>query len=265
MGGGSTPTSQTTTVNDPARDALYSTALPFFQQFAAGPTPQLPANSVAPFDPAQVSGQNQVLDAAAGAQKNLATEGANTASFLSGDVLHPGSNPALGEYMAAADLPIAQNLTENVLPAVRSAATQAGQFGSSRQGIAEGLATKGTQQAIGATNASIANSGYDAGLKALTQNLALLPQTQAAQTTPGLTTSGVGDVRQALTQALLNQSNQQQLYPQISPLLMGQAIAGGANSFQPSGSTTTASNPQQNPFLTALGIGSTAASFLPFL
>lgn len=260
MGGGSQPTTQTTTISDPERDKLYKLALPFFQEFAAGGPPSLPKNTIAGFNTAQRTGQNEVLRAAKGAESNLAAEGANASKFLSGAVLSPDSNPALKQWMAAADLPLEQNLTQNVLPNVRGQATAAGQFGGSRQGIAEGLATQGTQQAVGSTNANIANQGYLAGLNAFTQNLALLPQTMQAQTIPGLTTSGVGDVRQAMTQALLNQKNQQQLYPEIAPLLMGEAISGAGNSFQPQGSTTTASVPQQNPLLAGIGAGASGLS-----
>jgi hypothetical protein len=230
-------------------------ALPFLQQAAANP-PQLPTGpTVAPFDPSQVAGQEKVLGAAAGPQQDLATQGAQTSQFLSGDVLKPESNPALASYMDAAVKPLYQNLTESTLPAIRSAAESAGPFGGSRQGIAEGLAAGRTAQAAGATTAQIANQGYQGGLDALVKNLGLLPNTIQAQLAPGISTSGVGDVRQQMVQALLNDTNLRETYPQLLPLLMGQTLAGIGASFQPTGSSTTGTASAANPLLQGAGLG----------
>jgi hypothetical protein len=255
MGGGSTPATSTTTVNNPGQQELYQTAMPFLRQFAANP-PSLPSGgTVAGFDPSQVAGQEGVLSAAAGPQTDLASEGAATSGFLSGDVLHPGSNPALQETINAATLPIEQQLTSSTLPAIRSGAQGAGQFGSSRQGIAEGLASRGASQAIGATSAGIANQGYQSGLDAMVKNLGLLPQTIQAQLAPSLATSGVGDVRQQMAQQLLSEKNLYEQYPQLLPLLMGQSIAGIGSGMQPSGTTTVGTSSQPNSLMQGLGLG----------
>lgn len=256
MGGGSTtPATSTTTVNNPQQQELYGLAMPFLKQFAQAP-PSMPTGpTVAPFDPAQTAGQEQVLGAAAGPQQNLADIGSSNAQFLSGDVLSPESNPALKQYMETATQPIWQGLTEQALPAIRGEAIKSGGFGGSRQGIAEGLATGRAAQAAGNVTADIANKGYAGGLEALVKNLALLPQTQQAQLAPGLSTSGVGDVRQSMAQKLMGDVNLRELYPQLLPLLMGQSIAGIGSGMAPSGTTTTGTSSQGDPLMQGLGLG----------
>lgn len=278
MSGGSTPSTSTTTVNNPGQQELIQLGLPFLRQFAANP-PNLPSGgTVAPFDPAQTAGQEGVLSATApgGVASSLAGTGAGAQGFLtSGAALSPDSNPALQQTIDAATKPIQQNLTESTLPAIRSGATGSGQFGGSRQGIAEGLASGRASQAIGATSAGIANQGYQSGLDAMTKGLALLPQSLQAQLFPSLATSGVGDVRQQQTQALMGQSNLYEQYPQLLPLLLGQTFAGIGAGIPAQGSTTTGTSSQASPLMQGLGLGisglgalgggSGIAALLPFL
>lgn len=269
MGSSSQPSTSTTTVQNPGQDKLINLGIPFLQQFAANP-PNLPsAGTVAPFDPAQTAGQEDILGAAApgGSQQTLANTAAGGANFLgSGAALDPSTNPALQDTINAATLPIQQNLTESTLPAVRSAATQTGQFGSSRQGIAEGLAAGRASQAEGATAAGIANQGYQSGLDAMIKNLALIPQTQQAQLAPGLATSGVGDVRQSMSQQLLGEKNLYEQYPQLLPLLLGQSFIGTGAAIPAQGSTTTGTSSGGNTGLQAAGLGIQGLGMLlPFL
>ena len=159
-----------------------------------------------------------------------------------------------------------RNLTESTLPAIRSGATGSGQFGGTRQGIAEGLASGRASQAIGATSAGIANQGYQTGIDAMTKSLALLPQTQQAQLAPALATSGVGDVRQNMSQQLLGEQNLYEQYPQLLPLLLGQTFTGLGASIPAQGSTTTGTASRGNPLLQGVGTGISAlAALAPFL
>ncbi len=76
------------------------------------------------------------------------------------------NNPYIGQYMDAATRPLQQQLDNQTMPGIRSGYTGAGQYGSSRQGISEGLARGMTNQAIGDTRATIANNAYGQGLGA---------------------------------------------------------------------------------------------------
>lgn len=253
--GSPTPSSSTTTTQNPGQQELYKLGLPLLKQAAANP-PQLPTGPLqAGFDPAQVQGQEDVLKAASGPQTELARAGAGTAEFLSGDVLSPDSNPALKGYMDAAVKPLYQNLTESTLPAIRNASAAVTPFGGTRQGIAEGLAAGRTAQAAGATTAQIANQGYQGGLDALVKNLGLLPGTIQSQLAPGISTSGVGDIRQALAQAGISEANLREQYPQLLPLLMGQTLTGIGGGIQPTGTTTTGVASAASPLTQGLGLG----------
>jgi len=75
------------------------------------------------------------------------------------------SNPYTQSYMDAATRPLQNQLDLFTQPGIRSDARQSGQFGGTRQGIAEGVATGLTNQAIGDTRANIANNAYNMQLQ----------------------------------------------------------------------------------------------------
>jgi hypothetical protein len=136
-------------VNIP-RSALQSGQLP-------GDVPRGPAGGGAPGAPGGAPG-------GAPAPGGGVAPGMSTGDFLTRGALDPANNPALQSYMAAATRPISENLLYNVLPNVRSGAAGAGQYGSSRQGIAEALAANKAFQEMGDVSANIANQGYQTGL-----------------------------------------------------------------------------------------------------
>lgn len=259
FGGDSEPQRQTTEVKlTPEQRRVQKLALPYIEQFAQQGISAPTTSQVAGFDPAQIAGQNLALSAAGGGQTDIANLGAQTADFLSGDVLNPATNPALQGAIDASIAPLYDQLTQTVLPNIRGESALVGQFGGSRQGVAEGLAAQATQRAAGETASRVANENYQAGLDALVKNQVLLPQTSALQLTPALTTAGVGDVRQALQQALLSEQVSNQNFEQLAPLLVGQELA-AISAGLPGGSTvTTATTPQPDPFAQLLGIGATA-------
>lgn len=90
-------------------------------------------------------------------------------------MLNPDSNPYLGRYADAMARPIMQNLTESILPAIRSDAIGSGGYGGSRQGIAEGIAARGAAQAIGDRTAGLYSNAYGQGLNAMQGAAGMLP------------------------------------------------------------------------------------------
>lgn len=252
--GGSTPQTQRTEVTlSPEQRSLLGLAMPFAQQFAANP-PGVPTSSTVPgFDPSQTAGQNLVLGAVP-AQQRLAASGEQASNFLtSGDVLTPDANPALRATIDASVRPIYDQLTARALPAIRGEGRAAGQFGGSRQGVAEGQAIKGASQAAGDTSAKVATAGYNAGLDAFVKGLGLLPQTQQLQLAPGLTTSAVGDVRQNLLREQMAETASREMLPQLMPLMTARELVGLLGAIPGGSTTTTASTAKQNPFLAGAG------------
>jgi len=257
-----TTTNVTETKLTEEQQALVDLAMPRLKEFAANPPQWPPFSQVAGFDPLQTQGQEQALGAVP-AQQTLANIGGVGQGFLSsGAALFPETNPALRGTIEAAIRPISETLLTDTLPGIRSEFVNAGQYGGSRQGIAEGLAFRGAEQAAADAASKIASENYQAGLGEMTKSLGLLPQTIGAQVQPALTTSGVGDVRQALAQALLSEQGAKYNYEQLLPYLIGSdliSLSGGV----PGGSTvSTATAPGPSPLSTALGIATLGATLL---
>lgn len=256
MGGSTTPVSQTTRVErDPNAERLMNLAYPGLESFVTQP-PQLPGFSgVAGFDPLQTQGQEQVLGANS-AQQGVVSGAANATNRLtSGELLTPDANPALRATIDASTRPIIDDLLTKALPSIRGEAVTTGNYGGTRQGVAEGLATGRAAQAVGDTAAKVATTGYGQGLDALQRGIALAPSTASAQLIPGLATSGVGDVRQALQQALLGEQTGRFNYEQLLPFLAAKDVAGIAQGIPNIGATTTGTAAAPNPLLQGLGLG----------
>lgn len=119
---------------------------------------------------------------------------------------------------------LTQNLQNNLLPTIANTAIQSGGFGGGRQGVAQGLALQGTQQAFQQGSADIMNNAYNQA-----QQAALGGGQLAMQNALG----GVG---------ALGQLQQQQL----APLMSLAQILGSPTVLQSSkskgGSSSTSSN-----------------------
>lgn len=236
---GSSSTAQN--ILTPEQQQLMGLVMPGVQQFNAFVPQRYQGPTIANFDPSQTRGQNLALDAA-GAQGGLAKSAADTANYwMSGNVWDPANNTGLTGAIDAATRPIGQMLTETALPALRGEAVTTGNFGSSRQGIAEGLASGRASQAVGDTAAKITQAEYETNVNAQLRAMGMLPQVQQAQLAPAVTTSGVGDVRQAMAQAQLGegvQNFQLDQMLQIAPFLKSQEILAMLQGL-PGGGTTT--------------------------
>lgn len=169
-----------------AKQLLGQPALGPLQDEAIGRSADVSRN----FNPGQYdylsnSGLNAANRAYGGARVNLGM-GSNTLKFL-GDpnILSPDSNPFLARYAAALSRPVIQNLTERILPSIRSGAIDAGQYGSSRQGIAEGIASRGATDSIADATAGLYSGAYGQGLDAMKSAAGLAPAYASANTNIG--------------------------------------------------------------------------------
>lgn len=236
--------SKTTTTNkfemSPEQRRLLEPTIPIALNYLKNP-PKLPGYSqIAGFNPNQTAAQNMLLGQVVPGQQEFAGNIQDANQFLlSPDILDPNTNPALAQWMQAATRPLEQSLMETVLPGVRGEAITAGQFGGSRQGIAEGLATGRTMQAMGDVSANIANQGYQSGLDAMARGLALSPQTMQAMAQPALTQGAVGDVQRNMEQMLLQEQWYKDMYAQMAPFLAAQEVAAMAQGFPGGTSTAT--------------------------
>lgn len=140
--------------------------------------------------------QQQLLNDLIGGTAGLTAQGLN--SLQAGLGPYDPNNPALTAAIDAASGDVTRNLERNILPAVGTAATQAGSFGGSRQGIAEGLALSDANQQISdmATQMRLADmQGFQDRQQQLLTNLGGITQ--------GIAQAGLapGDIERADRQA----------------------------------------------------------------
>ena len=236
-----TVTQTATQTLSPEAQKLMGLAMPHLEQYAAQPLQQFQGSGIVDLNQteknaaaqmgqqAQVGGQ--LASQAAGAQSKLLNP-----SFM----LDVANNPYLQAANQVSTQQITQNLNENILPQVRSGATQAGGMysgGASRQGIAEG-------QAVGRTSSAISNeitkANYDAytrGLSGMQQAVSANPGVQAQQLFEPGVMSAIGGQERALEQAKLDEQIRRFYTGQALPFLRGQELAALAAGL-PGGTTT---------------------------
>lgn len=140
---------------------LFGNAQDLFNQRSADPN-----QSVAGFTDLQQQGQQRATDFANNGAQNIGAQAlqAYGTGINAADVQN---NPAFASALNAALRPITQNFQETVLPGLGHNATDAGQYGSSRHGVAQGIASRGYLNAIGDTTADMASQAYGQGLNAM--------------------------------------------------------------------------------------------------
>lgn len=234
--------------------------MPGVRSFAATVPQRYSGSTVAGFDPSQVAGQEMALGAAP-TQASVASNAANANQFYtSGDIWNPASNPNLQGAIDASTRPIVQNYQESILPGIRNDAISSGNFGGSRQGVAEGIAARGVSNAVGDTASKLVQGQYGTNVDAQLKAMGLVPTVQGAQTVPATTTSGVGDVRQALTQRQIGENVGNFNYDQMAPFLQSQEIMQLLAGIPGGGSVSTASQPSQSMWGPTLGGAATGAA-----
>lgn len=270
-GGGSTGSGQqvtrteTKTELSPEQRELIAAASPALKNFATSPPVDYPGSKVVPFNTNQLKAQQMALGAAYGPAQTIANRADSTSAFLSGPNLYAESNPYLQSHIQAAIRPQVQAFGETILPGVRGSATTSGQFGGSRQGIAEGIASRSLLDSIASTSSSMSNTNYQKGQDSLIQALQLAPLLQQMQFVPGQIVGTVGDQQRAMDQAMLNDQIQKFMTAQMLPYLAAKDVASVAFGMPggPTTSTSTGPAPQaatgsNSGLQDAMGVGSLA-------
>lgn len=258
--GGNEPTKTTTAVLSPEQQEILKLAIPGVKQFAAQVPERYPGSGVAPFDPSQVAGQNMALNAA-GKQAEVAGSAADANMFFTGgNIWDPAANSHLRGAIDAAVRPVTQAYQETVLPGIRNDAVSSGNFGSSKAGVTEGIAARGYTDKVGDTASDIVQKQYQTNIDAQLKAMGLAPTVQGTLTTPGITTSGVGDVRQNLTRQQLSEQMGNFQYDQYAPFLQSQDLISLLSGIPGGSSVSTGNVPQQNKALQALGGAASGAS-----
>lgn len=200
-----------TTVSTPTLPAEYKPYVGKLLDQAYGSlgtkgTGQLVAGSNANIE----QGQNMALDAARTQLPQLYQQ----QQGIFGNLASAGNwqnNPALQQQMQQIAQNAQQNLQENVLPSLRTGAVQAGQVGSSRQGIAEGIAARDMARNVSQQQTGLLSNAYNQSIGANQAALGYAPQMAQAALQPSSIFGGVGaqqrDIQQQQLQERLMQQN----------------------------------------------------------
>ncbi len=127
------------------------------------------------------------------------------------------SNPYVQGMLDQQSSLLNRNLQENILPGIQSGAIGAGQLGSSRQGVAEGIAARGTQEALASQAADTQMRAYLAGLQQQQYGMSATPGMVGLGRMPADLLMGVGEVRRAEDEKALQEEIQRFNFAQDEP------------------------------------------------
>lgn len=209
-GGGSAPSSTTSTTQNfspeeaAQRAKVQDEANRIYGQTADSLTAAgYPGSKPVPFSDATTQAQGMLGNFATGQGTQQAQQAGGFSSFLMGPAADANSNPYLQSAMQAAIRPVTQAYTDpgGVMSQIRTGAQQAGQYGGSRQGVAEGVATRGYLNTVGDVTSKMAEDNYNTSMQRGTQALALAPQTYTLGTQPASSLAAVGQQQELLGQS----------------------------------------------------------------
>jgi hypothetical protein len=217
-GGGGGGNSVTTTIPWAEQRPFLTDIWDKAQAAQEGPGPQyFGGNTIAPFTGLERQGQNQVLNVAQQTLPGMLGE-TNQAFSRGLNASDVTNNPMLNKAVSGAIDPVVEKLMQQVMPGIRGGAIQAGQYGGSRQGIAEGMAIDAATEDMLNISSQMMSDAYNTGLQTQTQNMALAPQQLAAQLMPAQLTSGVGEARRGMNQANIDADVARWNFEQMQPM-----------------------------------------------
>lgn len=256
-GGSSKNQTVTTTTNLPPEvTQLINLATPYLQRGLQNYTPYS-GPRVASMSPDQTAAITALRNAAGGLTdtSNQAQSAFGTGlSYLS----NPLQNPALGGAIDAAVRPIQQQFLQTVLPNIRTSAVTNGQYGGSRQDLANNLASQTFLRQVGDTSAGLTYDAWNKGLTTGLQTLAMAPQVQQMQLAPAAALGQAGTAEQDQAQAELNAQLQAYYEKQLGPFMMAQSVLSSAAGI-PGGSTSSTGPGQAQPSVGQRVLGGGAA------
>lgn len=205
-GGSSTTTQQNYSPEEAARRAqIMGEAERIYNQTAPSmSSASYPGEQPGPFSAPSIAAQNLAVHQAG--QQQIGSHLANQAMEygLTG-AMDVQNNPYLQSAITAALRPMTQQYVDpgGVLSSIRTNATDSGQFGGVRQGVAEGIAAGRYTQNASDMAGKMASAAYDKGQDTFARTLALAPQTMGLNNMPVSTLSGVGAQQEDAPWALL--------------------------------------------------------------
>lgn len=215
-----------------------------------------PGAQVAGFSPESQVAQSLAVRNAASAQDSINQINAGVNYGLNG-AMDVNNNPHLQNAIQMAQRTNNQAATDagGAFSQIRTGAENAGQYGGSRQGIAEGIAAGRLADSNAQIATNMSTAAYDKGQDTFAKTLMFAPQALEAGMTPVNWLSGVGAQKENLAQQQLDYAANSRLWDLNAPWNSLQNYA----SIVYGGSTPNAATTQQGPQRTALGQATQAA------
>jgi hypothetical protein len=263
MSSSSKPSGTSTTVvnRDPwsAQQPYLSTGFGRAETLLDQPPEFYPSSTVVPYSPATEEALTGMETRARAGSPLTGAAQENILSTVQGDYLSPESNPYLTSAMEAATRPMQERFTQDVLPGISGAFSQAGRYGSGLMANQQQRAAEAYQRQIGDVTSSMAYRNY-ADERARQQAAAGMAPAMAELDYGDLQRLGaVGGAREKLAEAELQEDVSRFAYQQEAPrqaLREFMATIGGG---QYGGTETKAQPLYSDPFATGLGYAGTAA------
>lgn len=127
------------------------------------------------------------------------------------------NNPYLQQAVTGAIRPMLDQYNETVLPGIRSGAVQTGQYGGSRQGIAEGIASGKLSRNIGDVSSQMYSNAYQQGMDSLSKAMLFGPQMLQIGQAPSQVLRGVAGEKELEQQNQINDARRLFEYYQNLP------------------------------------------------
>lgn len=210
---------------------------------AEGTKGPYPGQSYAGFTPAQLAGQNKAL----GAADTLSGQIPGWTSNLNNIMSNP-MNPFTDQVASGVVRNLGQAFNEQVLPGIRADSIGAGQYGGSRQNLAEGLAAGRFGQSLADELGTLYNNNYQQGAQRSLAAMALVPSYAGMYTQPATIYSQVGAEQQGMNQNAINQSMSNYYYdPRLAAINKAEPLFSPAYPYTTtSGATSAAYQPSDS-------------------
>ena len=254
-------TTQTSEVKlSPEQREMFGLAFPYARKYAMNPLKQFEGTGIADFNPDEALAQARLKNSVVPQLDDLAASAASSNKMLMDPkfMLDVENNEYLRGATRAMTGDVTRNLMENIMPGVRAGAIQQGGMyggGSSRQGIAEGLAIGRTNQGLSDATARMMFDAYNRGLSGIGEAINRNPSVQGQQLFGSEVLAGVGAQKRSMEQAKLDEKIRQFYTGQQLPMLQAQELMSLIQGM-PGGqtvSTATGSVPRANPLMAGLG------------
>lgn len=174
------------------------------------------------------------------------------------------NNPALQSQFDMLDRQASNQLENSIMPNIGRSAAGVGQYGGSRQGIAEGVAAKDMNEQLLNAKAGLIGNAYTQGLDAQTKAIGLAPGISQLGFMPGQYQQQVGDFYRQEDQLPITEAINRWNFEQQSPWeLLGQASSIYNNGLNFGTQSVSAPASASSPISGAVGGAAVGNSILP--